>query len=160
MSDTSTKAGEDGGGGGGGGASSFVREKPQQQPIVKQQPPDFDDADEQIVPREAIPAAAAAADTAGAAASMAQRADDDGEESSSDEPAPTGVYTPPSKRLPSADSGAKQGPKDARNRGPITLSRSVMDSVAHEVKKQSNSERWVGGWERVHLVLCSEIGRG
>lgn len=130
------------------GAASFMRA-----PMVKQQFPDFDDAPGPVVPPEAAaaattsasvsPAAAAAAPAAAAVAAApaaaVQAAVDGGEESPSDEPAPT-EDAPPAKVNPAAGAGQKQASGDARNRGPNTLSRSVMDS---EVKRQSNhSERY------------------
>lgn len=129
------------------GAASFMRA-----PMVKQQFPDFDDAPGPVVPPEAAAAAtsasvspaaavapAAAAAAAAAPAAVVQAADDGGEESPSDKPAPT-EDAPPAKVDPAAGAGQKQASGDARNRGPNTLSRSVMDS---EVKRQSNhSERY------------------
>ena len=145
------------------GAASFMRA-----PMVKQQFPDFDDAPGPVVPPEAasaattsasVPAAAAAAAaaavaaTAAAAAPAAVQADDEGEESPSDEPA-SADDTPRAKVAPAAGAGQKQASADARNRGPTTLSRSVMDS---EVKRQSHSSE---RYEEVYQYICCESARG
>lgn len=78
-----------------------------------------------------------------------QDKDDTGEESSSDEAAPTagGVAAalPAKGAVVSSKEGQRggvAGKDDARARGSITLSKSAMDSVAEEIRRQASSESY------------------